>query len=107
MVYEAMENLAVDSLKASVDSLPSGRLSVLFSIKGRYDPAKAETPKISIFDLIRGQAFKEKIPLPKGTPVDLTLDTSLNFDEVVKGVQSSFETFRDLHVRSRSATVQR
>jgi hypothetical protein len=107
LVYDAVENLAVDSLKATVDSLPSGRLGALFSIQGRYDPAVAPKAEISLIDAIRGQALAKQIPLPKGTPVDLTLDTSLNFDELVKGAQSSFETFKRLHQTSRSAQVQR
>jgi hypothetical protein len=107
LVYDALENLAVDSLKADVQSLPSGRLGALFSIQGRYDPAVAPKAEISLFDAIRGQALSREIPLPKGTPVDLTLDSSLNLDELIKGVQSSFETFKSLHQRSRSAPVQR
>ena len=31
----------------------------------------------------RGTAFNRPIPLPSGTPVDLTLDTSLNFDDLM------------------------
>lgn len=107
VVYQAMENLAVDSLKATVESLPNGRLGALFSIKGQHDPAVAEKATISLGSLINKSAFNRRIPLPKGTPIDLTLDTSLNFDEVLKGVQSSFETFRKLRLQSHSAEVQR
>jgi uncharacterized ferredoxin-like protein len=107
MVYQAMENLAVDSLSASMESLPNGRLATIFHIKGRHDPAVAEKTKLSLIELVRGEAFNKRMPLPKGTPIDMTLDTSLNFSELIKGVQSSFETFRELNGRSRSAQVQR
>ena len=33
--------------------------------------------------LLRGHAFDKPLPLPKGTPVDLTLDTSLNLDDIL------------------------
>jgi hypothetical protein len=107
IVYQAMENLAVDSMNATVESQASGRLGVLFSIQGHHDPAVAEQARLSIADLVRGRAFSRRIPLPKGTPIDLTLDTSLNFDELLKGLESSFETVRGLYLRSRSDTVQR
>ncbi|HET9160898.1 MAG TPA: YdbH domain-containing protein, partial [Caulobacteraceae bacterium] len=106
LTYDVLENLAVDSLSATVESLPSGRLGALFSIKGRFDPAKAPKTTMPLADLILGKPL-DKIPLAKGTPVDLTLDTSLNFDELVKGVESSFNTFKDLHQPSRSGPVQR
>ncbi len=35
-------------------------------------------------DIINGTALQKPVPLPSGTPIDLTLDTSLNFDELLK-----------------------
>jgi hypothetical protein len=32
---------------------------------------------------LQGRAFDKPLPLPKGTPIDLTLDTSLNLDELL------------------------
>lgn len=81
--YQALENLAFDELEAKVDSRPEGRLGVIFHLKGRNDPPVAEKARISVVDLARGTAFDKPIPLPKGTPVDLTLDTSLNFDDLM------------------------
>lgn len=97
LAYQAMENLAVDSLKATIQSLPNGRLAAAFSIQGHHDPAKNEPLTRSLSELIKGEAFSRHIPLPKGTPIDLTLDTSLNFDEVMRGVKSSFGSFRQQH----------
>ncbi|HEX6860384.1 MAG TPA: YdbH domain-containing protein [Caulobacteraceae bacterium] len=81
--YQAMENLAFDEMEATVNSLDKGRLGVLFRIKGYHDPKVAKEARVSIFDALRGDAFKKPLPLPKGTPVNLTLDTSLNFDELL------------------------
>ena len=55
----------------------------MLHVKGRHDPPTAPVTRIGLIDLLRGHAFDKPIPLPKGTPVDLTLDTSLNFDELL------------------------
>ena len=81
--YQAMENLHFDVLEAELNSLDRGRLGVLFKIQGHHDPAVAEEARISIQEAMQGTAFNRRIPLPKGTPVNLTLDTSLNFDELL------------------------
>jgi hypothetical protein len=106
--YQAMENLAFDSLDARIDSRPGARLGLVFHIKGRNDPEKDLPAKIALTDLVRGRAFDKPIPLPKGTPIDLTLDTSLNFDDLVKAAQQSFErrTKDETGTNSRSAPVQ-
>jgi len=85
--YQAMENLSFDVLEANLNSIDNGRLGVLFKIQGRHDPAVAEEARVSIQEAIAGTAFKRRIPLPKGTPVNLTLDTSLNFDELIAAWQ--------------------
>jgi len=83
--YQAMEHLALDSLDGVLTSLPEGRLGLKLHIKGRNDPQNKQPPTtVGLIDLIRGSAFNKPIPLPKNTPVDLTLDTSLNFDELLR-----------------------
>lgn len=96
--YQALENLAFDSMEARIASRPEGRLGVIFRIKGRSDPPVDRAWKVNLLDLLRGKAFDKPIPLPKGTPIDLTLDTSLNFDELLKA-------YGELGI-SGSATVQ-
>ena len=81
--YQALENLSFDQLSGEVNSLPMGRLGMLLHIKGRHDPAQAMETRVSVLDLLRGRAFDKPLPLPKGTPIDLTLDTSLNLDELL------------------------
>jgi hypothetical protein len=99
--YQAMESLSFETLSAQVASRAGGRLGVVFQIKGKHDPAKPEQAKISLVDLIRGRAFNRRIPLPAGTPINLTLDTSLNFDEL-------WDAFRDVWraKQARSGAVQ-
>jgi len=94
--YQAMENLHFDTLEAGVNSTDTGRLGVLFHIKGEHDPKIVEKAKIGLMELLSGKAFQRRIPLPAKTPVDLTLDTSLNFDELLaawkRGWQESAPT---------------
>jgi hypothetical protein len=56
----------------------------LFKIKGKSDPPKPQVAEVAIADIINGTALQKSVPLPSGTPIDLTLDTSLNFDELLK-----------------------
>ncbi len=86
--YQALEDLAFESLDADVASRPPGRLGLILHIKGRHDPATDVPTRIGIFQLLRGHAFDTPLPLPKGTPVDLTLDTSLNLDELLAAYAS-------------------
>jgi hypothetical protein len=88
--YQAMENLAFEELEAGVNSTDKGRLSIVFHIKGRHDPKVAEKARVGILDLLRGRAFDKRIALPAKTPVDLTLDTSLNFDELLAAWRRAF-----------------
>lgn len=89
--YQAMEAMAFDTLEARVNSTDQGRLAVLFHIKGEHDPKVPEKARIGVLDLLRGQAFNKRIALPARTPVDLTLDTSLNFDELLEAWRRSYK----------------
>jgi hypothetical protein len=88
--YQALENLAVDSMTADIDSVDNGRLRIVFHIKGHSDPPKPQEARVGLFDLLRGTAFDKPVPLPSGTPIDLTLETSLNFDELLKSYQAAW-----------------
>lgn len=102
--YQAMENLAFDTLEASVNSTDDGRLAILFHIKGEHDPKVAEKARVGLLDLIRGKAFNKRIALPARTPVDLTLDTSLNFDELLAAWRNAYRV--QTETGARSAPVQ-
>jgi hypothetical protein len=98
--YQAMENLAFDTLEAGVTSTDDGRLAILFHIKGQHDPKVAEKARVGLLDLIRGKAFNKRIALPAKTPVDLTLDTSLNFDELLAAWRNAYRAQTGLEPRS-------
>jgi hypothetical protein len=83
MAYQAMEDLAFDEMGATVNSLPNGRLGVLFHIKGRHDPPQKKQIRLSVMDLIRQRFMGKPLPLPSGTEVNLTLDTTLNLDDLL------------------------
>jgi hypothetical protein len=103
--YQAMENLAFDQLEAGINSADKGRLGILFHIKGQHDPKVPEKARVGLIDLIRGRAFNKRIALPAKTPVDLTLDTSLNFDELLADWRSWFER-QGSETSNRSGPVQ-
>lgn len=82
--YQAMEHLAFDRLEADINSQEGGRLGVLFRIKGRHSPPKRQEIRLSWLDVIRQTYLEKSLPLPSGTEVDLTLDTSVNLDELLR-----------------------
>jgi hypothetical protein len=84
LAYQAMENLAFDQLSADINSIAGGRLQVVFHIKGRSDPPRPQQAEIPMADIVNGTALQKHIDLPSGTPIDLTLDTSLNFDQLLQ-----------------------
>ena len=83
-VYQAMENLDFSALDAKVDSLAEGRLGIVFHIKGEHNPPTRTSPDIRLsWREVVGRKITQKIPLPSGTKVDLTLDTSVNLDQLL------------------------
>lgn len=83
LAYQAMENLSFDLLSAEVNSLDEGRIGVLFRIRGRHDPPQRQELRVSIADFISREFLNRPLPLPSGTGIDLTLDTTLNLNQLV------------------------
>ena len=83
LAYQAMENLAFDILSAQVNSLDEGRLGVLFRIRGRHDPPTRQELRIPLAEFISRQFLNRELPLPSNTGIDLTLDTSVNLNQLV------------------------
>ena len=81
-VYQAMEHLSFSELTAQVDSQAEGRLGVLFHIKGEHQPPQPQQIKLTLREIITRKITRQ-LPLPSGTKVDLTLDTSLNLDQLL------------------------
>lgn len=83
LAYQAMENLAFDTLTADVDSQGEGRLGVRFHIMGRHDPPQRQELRLSLSELISREFLNRTLPLPSGTGINLTLDTTLNLNQLV------------------------
>ncbi len=83
LAYQAMEELAFDILTAQVNSLDEGRLSVVFRIRGRHDPPERQELRLTLMELIRRDFLNRELPLPSGTQIDLTLDTTLNLNQLL------------------------
>lgn len=81
--YQAMENLAFTELEATLNSRDDGRMNVLFRIAGRHDPPQRQEIRLGLMDLIRRRFLDKPLPLPSGTGVNLTLDTTLNLDDLL------------------------
>ena len=81
--YQAMENLAFETLDAQVRSREDGRLGVLFHMIGKHDPPQRQQIRLSLADLISRNFLGKPLPLPSNTGVDLTLDTTLNLDDLL------------------------
>lgn len=83
LAYQAMQDLAISDLSAEVNSLDGGRLGVRFHINGRHDPPERQQLRLSWIEVIRRDFLKRKLPLPSDTPIDLTLDTTWNANQIV------------------------
>src|SRR5262249_16177632 len=88
--YQALENLSFETLSAQIDSVNNGRLQILFHVKGKNDPTKAGKSQEARLDQVEGHALEKPVALPKGTPIELTLDTSLNFDELLRAYREAW-----------------
>ena len=58
-------------------------MGVLFHVVGRHDPPQKQEIRLSLMDLIRRRFLGRTLPLPSGTGVNLTLDTTLNLDQLL------------------------
>lgn len=86
LAYQAMENLAFETLSATVDSEDGGRLSLSFSVKGRHDPPEHQELRVTVPDLISRRFLHRHLALPSDTGIDLTLATSLNINELISDI---------------------
>ncbi len=90
LAYQAVENLAFDELDATMNSLADNRLGILFHIKGRHDPPQRTRATIALSDVLSGHALRKPIDLPSDTKINLTLDTTLNFGELVAALENAW-----------------
>jgi hypothetical protein len=83
LAYQAMENLAFDALSVEVNSLDEGRVGLVFRVKGRHDPPQHQDLRVGLAELISRRFLRRKLPLPSDTRIDLTLDTTLNLNQLI------------------------
>ena len=83
LAYQAMENLSFDLLTADVNSMDGGRVAVLFHIRGDHSPPQRQELRLTVAELISRKFLQRKLPLPSGTKIDLTLDTTLNANQLI------------------------
>lgn len=83
MAFQGLENLAFQELNATINSRDDGRLGVLFHIKGEHDPPQKQRIKLTVMELLQKKFLQKKLPLPSRTKVNLTLDSSLNLDDLL------------------------
>ncbi|MDQ1155108.1 YdbH domain-containing protein [Brevundimonas sp. SORGH_AS_0993] len=88
LAFQAMENLSFDQLSADVNSLDGGRISVLFHIRGRHTPPQRQELRLTLAELISRQFLNHTLPLPSGTQIDLTLDTTLNANQLISDIMA-------------------
>ena len=88
LAYQAMENLAFDQLSADVNSMDGGRVSVLFHIRGRHEPPQRQELRLTLAELISREFLNRELPLPSGTQIDLTLDTTLNANQLFADIMA-------------------
>jgi hypothetical protein len=83
LAYQAMENLAFETLTANVNSEGEDRLAVNFHIVGRHDPPQRQELRLTLAELISREFLKRELPLPSNTGIDLTLDTTFNINQII------------------------
>ena len=88
LAFQAMENLSFDQLSADVNSLDGGRIAVLFHIRGRHAPPQRQELRLTLAELISRQFLNRSLPLPSGTQIDLTLDTTLNANQLISDLMA-------------------
>jgi len=86
IAWQALQDLAFDQLDLVLESRPEGRLGLVFHIRGKHDPKSDAPAVINLIDVVRGRAASTPMTLPKGTEVNLTLDSSINFDELLSAL---------------------
>ena len=82
--YQAMENLAFQTLDATIGSQPDGKLRMVFHVVGKHDPPTKKELRLSWRDFFDRQVLNKSMPLPSNTGVNLTLDTTINLDNLIE-----------------------
>jgi hypothetical protein len=82
--YQAMEDLSFRRLDATIHSNPDGKLRMVFHVAGKHDPPVRKELRLTWRDLLDREVLNKPMPLPSNTVINLTLDTTLNLDHLLK-----------------------
>ncbi|MET0282736.1 MAG: YdbH domain-containing protein [Steroidobacteraceae bacterium] len=83
LAFQALENLSFETLSVDVNSLDKGRVGLVFKVKGRHDPPQHQELRVGLLELISRKFMQRRLPLPSDTRIDLTLDTTLNLNQLI------------------------
>jgi hypothetical protein len=103
--YQAMENLAFETLDAAIDSQADGKLRMVFHIKGKYDPPTKKELRLTWRDVLDRKVLNKPMPLPSNTGVNLTLDTTLNLDNLIESKGALDRQLGSASVQAQDATL--
>jgi hypothetical protein len=103
--YQALEDLAFELMDATIQSDPDGRLHTVFHIAGRHAPPAKKELRLTWQDLLSKDVLNRPMPLPSDTVVNLTLDTTLNLDDLIKSQGSLNRQLGSSSVQSSSLQI--
>src|SRR6185312_11368841 len=103
--YQAMSNLAFQTLNATIDSQADGKLRMVFHLAGKYDPPTKKELRLSWRDILSRDVLNKPMPLPSNTGVNLTLDTTLNLDNLIESENALEQQLGSASVQPQGATL--
>jgi hypothetical protein len=103
--YQAMEDLAFQTLAATIGSQPDGKLRVVFHVVGKHDPPTKKELRITWRDVFDRKILNKPMPLPSNTGVNLTLDTTVNLDNLLQSQGALEGELGSATVQSSGVTI--
>jgi hypothetical protein len=103
--YQAMSDLAFETLSATIDSQADGKLRMVFHLAGKYDPPAKKELRLTWRDLLSRDVLNRPMPLPSNTRVNLTLDTTLNLDNLIESQHALEQQLGSASVQPPDATI--
>jgi hypothetical protein len=103
--YQAMSDLAFQTLNATIDSQADGKLRMVLHIAGKYDPPTRKELRLTWRDILDRNVLNKPMPLPSNTRVNLTLDTTLNLDNLIQSESALEQQLGSASVQPQDATL--
>jgi hypothetical protein len=103
--YQAMSDLAFRTLTATIDSQADGKLRMVFHMAGKYDPPTKKELRLTWRDILDHDILNKPMPLPSNTAVNLTLDATLNLDDLIESEGALERQLGSAPVQTQDATL--